>query len=85
MSKKITIDKDFLDQVLKTITDLKERMDKYEQAIKTESREEFFINCNTTYLGDKDLIKEKQFSEELQRLMVRLKIISVKADLVKKF
>ena len=84
-SKTIEIDKEFLDQVLQSITDLKERMDKYEQAVKTENKEGFVINCNTTYIGDKDLVREKQFTDELQQLMIRFKIISVKADLAKRF
>ena len=85
MDEKIKVDKNFIMQIATAITNLTARMDKYDKEIKSEQMMGFALNCNSTYLGDRDLVKEKQFSGELQKLMIQFKMISVKADLVKKF
>ena len=81
----IKIDKEFLHQVTKAITALTARMDKYERDVKSEQMLGFVLNCRQNYLGEKDLEKEKLFREELQKLMIRFKIIEIKANLIKQF
>ena len=95
---KIKIDKEFLDDVLKQITDLKsgiadlkskiEELEKGQKPTIVSPQIEtpdFLLNSSVVYFGGKDLEKEKQFNNELLELMKKYKIIKSVAELIKQF
>lgn len=91
MEEKIKVDKKFLFQILESLTDLKERMNKCEQGSKNKEISTidknnpvgFTLECNLGYSGVKDETKERQFIDELRTLMVKFGLVEVKAILSK--